>query len=39
MDSKAPANSRSAIRRTAWIAAACAVGSYLLFLASMVIGK
>ena len=31
--------SRAGIRRTVWILAACAVGSYLLFLLSVLAGK
>ena len=30
---------RTRIRRTAWILAACAVGAYALFLASVIGGK
>ena len=33
------AATRSGIRRTAWILAACAVGSYLVFLFSVIGGK
>lgn len=39
MADKSPASNRSAIRRTAWIAAAVAVGSYVLFFVSMMSGK
>ncbi len=38
-DKSAPGNNRSAVLRTAWIAGACAVGSYVLFLVSMMSGK
>ena len=34
MSDKTPAN-RTAIRRTAWILAGCALASYLIFLASV----
>jgi hypothetical protein len=36
---KAPSAQRSAIRRTAWILAACAVASYGVFLASVIGGR
>jgi len=36
---KADAASRAGIRRTAWILAACAVGSYVVFLLSVMGGK
>ena len=39
MADKTPSSNRSAIRRTAWIAAGCAIASYVLFLVSMVSGK
>ena len=38
-DPTPPSNNRSAIRRTAWIAGAVAVASYVLFLVSMMSGK
>jgi hypothetical protein len=34
-----PVRNRAGIRRTAWILAACAVGSYLVFLFSVLAGK
>jgi hypothetical protein len=36
---KDPSAQRAAIRRTAWILAACAVGAYVLFLSSVIGGK
>ena len=33
------ASSRAGVRRTVWILAACAVGSYALFLISVLHGK
>lgn len=36
MGERTATSQRTAIKRTAWILAACAVGSYALFLASVI---